>query len=237
MSYLAIIVFIASIFVSGNTCRAEAYAINEQFESLEEWVPVTFPKIENHSEYGIIKTQEGSALETRSNGSASGIRCIQEFNVYEYPVVRWRWKVENVYANGNVEEKSGDDYPIRVYIMFKYDPEQASLGEKMQYGLARMLYGEYPPQSSLNYIWANKLHKNRIYPSKYTDRSKMVILRAGESETGRWVDEKVNIVEDYQQAFGRKPPEQASIAIMNDSDNTGEKAVSYLDYIQVMQSE
>jgi hypothetical protein len=30
-----------------------------------------------------------------------------------------------------------------------------------------------------------------------------------------------------------KPPATASIAIMSDSDNTGEQAVSYIDYIKV----
>ena len=33
-------------------------------------------------------------------------------------------------------------------------------------------------------------------------------------------------------AFGCKPPEKAGIAMMNDSDNTGEQSVSYLDYIE-----
>jgi hypothetical protein len=45
--------------------------------------------------------------------------------------------------------------------------------------------------------------------------------------------ESVNIIEDYVKAFGVKPPEKAGIAIMNDSDNTGEQSVSYLDYIEV----
>lgn len=233
------VVFIVALIMlgAGVFCQAEEFAINEQFENLDEWIPVTFPKIEKHSEYEIIKGDDGTVLATRSNASASGIRCTKEFNVYSYPIVRWKWKVENVYEKGNVEEKTGDDYPLRVYIMFKYDPEKALFSEKIKYGLAKMLYGEYPPQSSLNYIWANRLHEKRIYPSPYTDRTQLVILRAGESETGRWVEEQVNIIDDYQQAFGSRPPETASIAIMNDSDNTGEGAESYMKFIQVVQSE
>jgi hypothetical protein len=47
------------------------------------------------------------------------------------------------------------------------------------------------------------------------------------------VEEEANILEDYTKAFGAAPPAIASIAIMNDSDNTGESSVSYVDYIEV----
>ena len=225
------------VMMTAGLIFAEVYAIDEQFNSLDDWEPIIFPNIEKHSEYSLNESEDGSILVARSNDSASGIRYVKESNVYAYPIVRWRWKVENVFVKGNVEEKSGDDYPLRVYVMFKYDPDKASFGEWVKYGLAKTLYGEYPPKSSLNYIWANRLHEKRIYSSSYTDRAQLIILRAGEGKAGRWEDEQVNIIDDYQQAFGVQPPETASIAIMNDSDNTGEAAQSYMDFIQVLQSE
>lgn len=237
MKQFVVFVQILIVLVSGAMCFAKEYAIDEQFQNLNDWEPITFPKIEKHSEYFLEKGEDGSILVARSNGSASGIRYVKEFNIYSYPVVRWKWKIGNVFARGNVEEKSGDDYPLRVYILFKYDPDKASFGERVKYGLAKMLYGEYPPVSSLNYIWANKFHENRIYPSLYTDRAQLIILRAGEGQADRWVEEQVNIIDDYQQAFGARPPETASIAIMIDSDNTGEAAESYMDFIQVLKNE
>ncbi|GAB4337234.1 MAG: hypothetical protein Kow0089_08340 [Desulfobulbaceae bacterium] len=215
----------------------EILAINEQFDGLDGWEPITFPGIDRHSEYMIEKRNGRSVLAARSKASASGIRYEKEFDVYRFPILRWRWRVENVYAAGNVEEKQGDDYPLRIYVMFKYDPENASFGEKLKYGLARAVYGAYPPGSGLNYIWANRPHPGRIYQSPYTDRARMIILRAGSGETGRWLDEEVNIVDDYRKAFGTDPPALAAIAVMNDSDNTGEASVSYLDFLQVLRRE
>ena len=237
MKQFVVFVHVFIVLVSGAMCCATEYAIDEQFQNLNDWEPITFPKIEKHSEYSLEKEEDRSILVARSNGSASGIRYVKEFNVYVYPVVRWKWKIGKVFAKGNVEEKSGDDYPLRVYIMFKYDPDKASFAERVQYGLAKMLYGEYPPMSSLNYIWANKFHEKRIYPSPYTDRAQLIILRAGEGQAGSWMEEQVNIIDDYQLAFGMPPPETASIAIMIDSDNTGEAAESYMDFIQVLRSE
>ncbi|MCK5347451.1 MAG: DUF3047 domain-containing protein [Candidatus Heimdallarchaeota archaeon] len=61
----------------------------------------------------------------------------------------------------------------------------------------------------------------------------MIILEKGVSKVAKWETEEVNIITDYQWAFGKRPPAVASIAIMNDSDNTGEKSVSYVDYMEI----
>lgn len=231
------LLLILFVVVNIQNAFAEYILINEDFQTLESWTQVTFPQIDNHTEYEILAQDAGTVLVARSNGSASGIRYNREFNVYDYPVVRWRWKVENVYAKGNLTQKKGNDFPLRVYIMFKQDDGEATLIKKGVYELARMWYGEYPPHSSLNYIWANRLHGQVLFSSPYTDRSKLIIVRSGQAEIGKWLEEEVDILNDYQKAFGTLPPKTASIAIMNDSDNTGESSVSYLDYIQVLRKE
>jgi hypothetical protein len=223
------------LLLPGRLCAATAgqVALHEEFAGLDNWEPVIFPKIARHSTYEIRQTGTETYLVAHSNGSASAIRHVQEFDPYRYPVVKWRWKVDNVYVRGNVLEKTGDDYPLRVYIMFKYDPAAASFGEQVQYGLAKIVYGAYPPHSSLNYIWASRQEEEGIHPSPYTDRARLLIRRAGPAEAGKWVEEEVNILADYRLAFGAEPPAKASIAVMNDSDNTGESSTSYLDYILI----
>jgi hypothetical protein len=218
-----------------NLCRADntEFFLQEEFRDLEEWRELTFPEIKEHSRYTTERETDTSFLKAESTASASGIVFKKEFNVYDFPKARWRWKISNVYKEGNAKEKSGDDYPIRVYIVFKYDPDTASFGRKIKYGIVKKLYGEYPPHSSLNYIWANKRHEERFLTNTYADQAKMVILQTGADNAGIWKDEEVNILDDYREAFGGDPPPVAGIAIMNDSDNTGESSVSYIDYIEV----
>ncbi len=206
--------------------------LREEFNDLQEWDLLYFNKIKEHSLYSILE-EEGNYLKTESNASASGIVYRREFNVFNYPKVRWRWKIANVYDKGNALKKSGDDYPIRIYIMFKYDPETASFGQKIKYGLAKKLYGKYPPHSSINYIWANRRHEERIIPNSYTSGAMMILLQSGGENAGKWVEQEVDVLKDYRKAFGEDPPAVASLAVMNDSDNTKESSVSYLDYIEV----
>jgi len=206
---------------------------HEDFNSLSSWEPLTFPKIKKHSTYAIVGEGGHSFLKAESHASASAIVYKKTFNVYEYPLMRWRWKVDNVYKKGDPHEKSGDDYPIRIYVMFQYDPNHADFTERLQYGTAKALYGKYPPDSTLNYVWTGYQAKERIITSPYTDRAKIIILENDRSKVGTWVEERVNILDDYRAAFGKEPPATAGIAIMNDSDDTGEMAVSYVDYIEV----
>jgi len=206
---------------------------HEDFKDLENWTALYFPKIKKHTQYSIVKEAGETYLKAESNASASAIIYKKEFNVYEYPKIRWKWKIDNVYKKGNVKEKSGDDYTIRVYVLFKYDPEKASFGKRIKYGLAKIIYGEYPPHSSLNYIWANKKDEKGIITNPYASEVKMIILQAGSEKAGKWHEEDINILENYRKAFGTDPPPVAGVAIMNDSDNTGESSVSYIDYIEV----
>jgi hypothetical protein len=66
------------------------------------------------------------------------------------------------------------------------------------------------------------------------DHVRYILLRKGSALAGTWQEEKVDIVADYREAFRTDPPAKARIAIMNDSDNTGESSVSWIEYIEVL---
>ena len=211
----------------------EKILFREDFHDLAKWKDEFFPKIPDHTTYRIEKDRGESYLIAHSDHSASLLIYTEPFNVYDFPNVMWRWKINDIIESGNAKTRQGDDYPIRIYIAFEYDPKKAAFFERAQYAAVKALYGQYPPHSSLNYIWANQLHEETILDSPYTSRSKMLLLEKGNERAGKWVREDINIIKDYEAAFGRKPPGKATIGIMNDSDNTSGQATSYIDYIMV----
>jgi hypothetical protein len=207
--------------------------IVENFNTLSAWTPLTFPKIKRHTRYSIRRDEKLSYLKTETDNSASGLLYSREFNIFKTPVIRWRWKINNVYKKGDGTRKSGEDYPIRIYILFKYNPDDAGFSQRVKYNTIKLIYGRYPPHSSISYVWANRTHSADVFASPYSDRSKIIIKQKGKSNIGKWMSEKVNILEDYIRVFGEKPPETAGLAIMSDSDNTGESGMAYIDYIRV----
>ncbi len=214
--------------------QAQDTLMRDEFDSTNQWKALTFPKIAKHSKYEIVKDGTNSLLKATTDNSASGLIYKKTFDISKHPIVRWRWKVDTVFKKGDATAKKGDDYPLRVYIIFEYDPAKASFGTRAKYGLAKTLYGEYPPHSSLNYIWANRVHKKKVIVSPYTSLSKMIPLQAGPESPGKWATETVDVLADYKKAFGKPPPAKASLAIMSDSDNTGESGTGYIDFIEVM---
>jgi hypothetical protein len=204
--------------------------ISEDFITMDMWEALIFPKIENTTDYTI---EYGDFLRIESNKSASGLKMTKNFNVYKYPILSWSWKVENIIEGGDARKKSGDDYSVRIYVIFKFDPDEAGFAERIQYNAIKLLYGEYPPLSSLNYIWANKVLNTDFIISPYTKRSVMIPVDEGRDKLGSWQTYNVNILEDYRNIYGSDPPKIASLAIMGDSDNTGEKSLAFIDFIRL----
>lgn len=207
----------------------------EDFDNLDNWKPLLFPKIKEHSVYSVVKDGENSLLQAEANASASGLRYKKEFDIYKTPTVHWRWKVENVLEKGDARTKAGDDYPIRIYVVFKYDPDKVGFGTRLKYNAARLIYGEYPPAASLNYVWANKNESpETVITSPYQEQVKMFPVSSGKDKLNTWQEYRMNILEDYKKAFNEEPPQIASIAIMSDADNTQEKVKAFIDFIEIL---
>jgi hypothetical protein len=191
------------------------------------WKPLTFKKIESHTIYTLVKDNDRVVVKAVAIASASGLIREIKIDPKEYPFVQWRWKVSNILKKGDVNKKEGDDYSARIYITFEYDPNKLGFFERMKYKTVRLLYGQYPPLSAINYIWESKAPVGTIVPNPYTDRVKMIVAESGEAKLNQWVNEEKNIYEDYKKAFGEEPPMISGMAIMTDTDNTGESATAY----------
>lgn len=191
------------------------------------WQDLTFDKIPGHTQYESVKDGETVVIRAQSRSSASGLIRKIEIDPREYPIFAWRWKVDGVLKKGDAREKAGDDYAARIYISFAYDPSRLSFVERMKYKVAKLLHGEYPPSAVLNYIWGNRVPVNAMIPSPYTDRSMMIVVQSGDHLARQWVQEERNILMDFGEAFNAEPPIISGVAIMTDSDNTGETATAW----------
>jgi len=195
------------------------------------WKPLTFKKIPKQTAYELIKDGDAVVVKAVSDASASGLTKAVNIDPKEYPIVRWRWKVENVLKHSDVTRKDGDDYSARLYITFAYDPDKVSLGKKLRFKTGQAIFGDIPI-GALNYIWDTNTPIGTIVENAYTDFAQMVVVESGTQKVGRWVSEERNIYEDYKQAFGEEPPLMNGVAIMTDTDNTKEQATAYYGDIQ-----
>ncbi len=188
------------------------------------WEPLEFPKIKRHSRYELVHEDGSQVVKAHTSGGASGLITRMNIEPEGSLLLRWRWKVSNVYENGDAREKSGDDYPARIYVAFEFEPEKAGFFERAKRKTVEVLFGEELPGNALNYIWANTLPEGTFIANPYTEKTMMIAVNSGSERAGEWVSIERDIVADYRKAFGENPPPIRGIAVMSDSDNTGEQA-------------
>jgi hypothetical protein len=191
------------------------------------WEPLRFQMIPQQTQYTLVSDSGMTVIRAISQASASGLTRKISINPKDYPIIQWRWKISNIYHKGDVTHQKGDDYPARLYVTFAYNPDESEVLEKTRYAFARLFYGAYPPGGAINYIWASNSPVGTIVPNPYTDRSRMIVLESGDSRSNQWIQEERNVYADYQKVFGTEPPLIAGVAIMTDSDNTGESATAF----------
>lgn len=151
-----------------------------------------------------------------SRNAASGLFYEIEFDPRLYPFITWQWQVDGVIPGGDATQKSGDDYPARIYVIF---PSFFFWNTR-----------------AINYIWANKLPKGDAVPNSFTSNAVMISVESGSLQTGKWIRETRNIYEDYKKSFGHEPPKAGAVAIMTDTDNTGESGSAKYGSIAICSS-
>ena len=197
------------------------------------WEFQTFKSIPKTTAYSLVKDKGSVVIRAESRSSYAALVKKVHIDPRQYQVIKWRWKTSGVYDKGDETRKDGDDYSARLYVIFEYQPEKLSAWERLQFQAARLLYGEYPPTSAINYIWANRSPVGSVIPSAYSSRSMMIVIESGKHRLNTWIEEQRNVYEDYRQAFQQEPPMITAIAIANDSDNTGESSISYFGDIEL----
>lgn len=159
------------------------------------------------TEYAIVQNDDRKALRATSRNAASGLVRKLDIDSSRYPLLRWSWKIKHTLKREDATKKSGDDFVARVYVVFP-----------------RTLFWK---TRAINYVWSANLPKGSVIPNAYTANAVMVAVESGDGKAGTWVAEERNIFEDYKRLFGEKPPHLGAVALMSDTDNTGEDAVAY----------
>ncbi len=208
--FLNFILFILITTASADAGKIQIGSFSES--GLTGWSEKSF---KGATEYLIVEDAGQKVLQAKSQDAASGLIYETEYDPNEYPILSWRWKVGNTIANGDSRTKAGDDYAARIYVVF---PHWFFLKTK-----------------TLNYIWANRLPKDSFQISTFTSNDMMIALESGPGKVGQWVSARCNIVEDYRRAFGEDPPDVGMIAIMTDTDGTGESAIAWYSDITASQ--
>ena len=200
---------------------------NKPADSLPvEWRAQPVRGAKHATVYRYVRDDDANAtvLEGFADAAAGAITYRFDDDAQVHSILRFKWKPGNLIATSDPLTKAGDDYTARIYVTFVSDPLRASIREKTENAIALALYGETPPHAALSYVYTHKAALGTIITSPYTQRVKKIVVDADPTSIGKWKSFTRDIYDDYKRAFGEEPTRISGIAIMVDTDNTGEKA-------------
>lgn len=178
------------------------------------------------TQYSLVSDAELNQIvvEGRASSAAAALGVRLDLDPKQHRVLRFKWKVGNLIESSDPRIKEGDDYSARVYVTFTHDPSRSTFRERTENALFRTLYGETPPRAALSYVFSHKAKQGDVIVSPFSSRVKKIVVDADPSAVGKWKTFERDIYADYKRAFGDEPTNISGVAIMVDTDNTGESA-------------
>jgi hypothetical protein len=128
-----------------------------------------------------------------------------EWDLGAYPMLTWSWRPLEFPQGSDERSSKTNDSALAVYMLVPYSNIR---GPK-----------------AVKYIWSEKVPVGTRLDSNM-GLTQVRVLRSGAPEKkGEWVEERVNVLEDYQKYFDAKEtPKPAGIAVLTDSDDTNSSA-------------
>jgi len=133
-------------------------------------------------------------------------------DIFETPILSWKARAHILPKNANEDKSDKNDSVMSVYVVFDF---------------GRVLFKKVP--KSIRYSWSSTLEEGTEL-SKLFGNQKIVVVKSGREDVGKWVTFQRNIVEDYRRLFGDDPPAKPlAILILSDGDSTGNEAKADYD--------
>jgi len=151
--------------------------------------------------------EESSLRFLRATVKGLGVQAAKEYewDLGAYPMLVWSWRPLEFPKGADERNSKTNDSVLAVYLLVPYSRVR---GPK-----------------AVKYIWSEKVPVGTRLDSNM-GLTQVRVLRSGAPEKkGEFVDERVNVLEDYKKYFNEKEtPKPAGIAVLTDSDDTNSSA-------------
>ena len=192
--------------VSGRAQPPEDCKTIEDFASAKVGTLPDDWKVRKDAGKNVYAVQEdGGRRFLHAHAQGQGIQAAKqyEWDLDAYPVLAWSWRPIE-FPRGADEKDGKNDSALAVYMLVPYSRIR---GPK-----------------ALKYIWSEKVPAGTRLSSN-GGLTQVRVLQSGVEGKGRWLDERVNVRDDYLKYFEEKEvPKPIGIAVLTDSDDTKSSA-------------
>jgi len=187
-----------------------------------DWLPFRLAFWKPSTAYELIEHGGTVVLRGVARRSASGLAHRLDLDPEALPRIAWRWQIVRPVPGADHRRAEAEDAPARLVLEFdRIDRPQRR--ESAGPDFARLLTTPYDGEHALlMYVWSATEPVGTVIPSPRSTHVKMIVATSGAEAVGRWETMSRDYNVDFRAAFGHAPSRLAGVAVMSDSDNTGE---------------
>lgn len=153
-------------------------------------------------------------LRLATDNSASMLLRFVDVDLERYPLLAWRWLIEDpIETDKDETTRAGDDHPARLFISFRNAANE---------------------KRAMEIVWGNKLTAGEY---KYIGGFPHYVANGGNDNVGQWHDEEINLLEIYREIWPEDDaaPTITEIGLFCDSDETNDDSVAWFSYVHLLQ--
>jgi len=155
------------------------------------------------ADLAVLKDGDVHAVLFRSAGTSFSLQKEVQVDVKHYPILAWKWKAVKLPKGGDFRQSNADDQAAQLFLVFTR-------------------------AKAIVYIWDTMAPQGLMESTSPVPfmTVKIVVLRSGPAELGKWLSETRNVYEDYKKLYGEEPPPVKGMRLQINSQHTGTSAES-----------
>ena len=154
--------------------------------------------------FDVMRDGDIPALHLKSVDSSFSVQGKVNVDVKRYPVLSWRWKVTQLPKGGDFRKSRTDDQAAQLFVAFT-------------------------DTKAIVYIWDTTAPQGLMESTSPVPfmTVKVVVVRSGPAELGKWIAETRNVYEDFKKFYGDEPPVVKGMRFQINSQHTRTSAESW----------
>jgi len=156
------------------------------------------------ADFSVVKDGDVAAVRFRSANTSFSLQKEAKVDLKQFPVLTWKWKVTKLPVAGDFRKSKTDDQAAQLFLAFT-------------------------KTKAIVYIWDTTAPQGLMEDTSPVPfmTVKVVVLRSGPAEMGKWLTESRNVFEDYKKLYGSEPPPVNGLRLQINSQHTETSGESY----------